>query len=307
MKVQVLMSVYNSVNFLSEQLDTVLAQTGVECSLLIRDDGSENAEMKAIIDEYILRYPNRIVYYSGRNMRPAKSFIDLIKHSDPDCDYYAFCDHDDLWDEDKLVSAIELLKTLPQDKPNCCFCKYRTCDAQGKVIGKMNVPEGVKFSKTNILLANPAPGCCMVFNQMARSLISEKETPECIVMHDNWLILMCAMLGSIVFDPRERISYRQHGNNVVGVAGSFAEKLKFKYKYIVSAKHRSEHANQARCFLRLYGHLVTDNQCKNILTMLCGYDQSFLNRMKLVCTHHLVSYNVKMTLYFKLAILLNRW
>lgn len=39
-KISVLMSTYNGEKYLSEQLDSVLCQKGVEVYVLIRDDGS---------------------------------------------------------------------------------------------------------------------------------------------------------------------------------------------------------------------------------------------------------------------------
>lgn len=40
--VQVLMATYNGENYLKEQIESILAQTGVKVHLLDRDDGSKN-------------------------------------------------------------------------------------------------------------------------------------------------------------------------------------------------------------------------------------------------------------------------
>ena len=42
-KVQVLMSTYNGEKFLDEQIRSIVAQKGVEVSILVRDDGSTDS------------------------------------------------------------------------------------------------------------------------------------------------------------------------------------------------------------------------------------------------------------------------
>lgn len=49
-------------------------------------------------------------------MGPAKSFLDLVYNAPLKYDYYAFCDQDDYWKEDKLYKAIERLEHF-DDKP----------------------------------------------------------------------------------------------------------------------------------------------------------------------------------------------
>lgn len=307
MRVQVLMSVYNSVQFFREQLDSVLAQVGVECDLLIRDDGSNNSDMDDIIQDYQKRYPGRISYYKGENLRPAYSFLDLLQKSGDKYNYYAFCDHDDLWDEDKIYCAVQHLEEMTQSEPNCCFCNFRTCGVDGKDFGISNIPKDFVADGGNMLLANPAPGCCIVINKCARDLVSQSPLPKVLVMHDNWMILICSMIGHVCYDNIPHISYRQHENNAVGVAVGLQQKLKFKRSYLIDPKNKGIHAKQAREFRRLYGDMVIDSNRQYVLKLLCGYDRSILIRLKLAFSNKLKSYNWKMTSYFKLAILLNRW
>ena len=307
MRVQVLMSVYNSVQFFREQLDSVLAQVGVECDLLIRDDGSNNSDMDAIIQDYQKRCPGRITYYKGENLRPAYSFLDLLQKSGDQYNYYAFCDHDDLWDEDKIYCAVQHLEKMTQSEPNCCFCNFRTCGVDGKDFGISNIPKDFVADSGNMHLANPAPGCCMVINKCSRDLVCQRPLPKVLVMHDNWMILICSMLGHVFYDKIPHISYRQHGNNAVGVAVGLQQKIKFKWSYLNDPKNKGIHGKQAREFKRLYGDIEIDRNRQYILELLCGYDQSFMIRLKLAFSNKLKSYNWKMTAYFKLAILLNRW
>ena len=107
-KVLILMSVYNGEKYLVEQIESLIHQERVDVSILVRDDGSsdgtidilENYKTKGILD-----------FYTGENLRPARSFMHLLFNA-PDCDYYAFCDQDDVWLPEKLLVATDALKDV---------------------------------------------------------------------------------------------------------------------------------------------------------------------------------------------------
>ena len=147
----------------------------------------------------------------------------------------------------------------------------------------------------------------MVINKRSRDIVYQRPVPKTLVMHDNWLVLICSMLGHVFYDQVPHISYRQHGNNAVGVAVGLQQKLKFKLSYLRNSKNIGIHAMQAREFERLYKDMKIDKNKQSLLNLLCGYDQSIMLRLKLVFSSKLKSYNWKMTAYYKLAILLNRW
>ena len=99
-KVQVLLSTYNGEKYLQEQIESIIRQEDVEISLLIRDDGSCDKTIEII--ENLKRKNSNIIYYSGNNLGPARSFMDLINKSG-NFDYYAFSDQDDVWKSKKLI------------------------------------------------------------------------------------------------------------------------------------------------------------------------------------------------------------
>ena len=47
-KVQVLLSTYNGEKYLKEQLDSIIAQEGVDVHILVRDDGSKDDTIKIL-------------------------------------------------------------------------------------------------------------------------------------------------------------------------------------------------------------------------------------------------------------------
>ena len=94
MKVAVLMSSYNGEKYIRPQIDSILAQEGnFELSLFVRDDGSTD-KTQAILQEYAQK--RKLTWYTGNNLGPARSFMDLLKKC-KGFNYYAFADQDDYW------------------------------------------------------------------------------------------------------------------------------------------------------------------------------------------------------------------
>ena len=127
MKINVLLSTYNGELYIAEQLDSLLRQTVIDnMKIIIRDDGSTDSTLK-IIEEYKSKNSN-IIFYRGENLKPAKSFWHLLQNCD-EADYFAFCDQDDVWDEDKLEVAINQLKEH-DDVPALYFSDARVVDSE---------------------------------------------------------------------------------------------------------------------------------------------------------------------------------
>ena len=106
-KICVLMSTYNGDKYIIEQIESILNQKKVNVELLIRDDGSTDKTLE-ILEEYSKKYKN-LKYYSGQNLKTARSFMDLLFRAG-EYEYYSFSDQDDVWDLDKLTVGISYLK-----------------------------------------------------------------------------------------------------------------------------------------------------------------------------------------------------
>lgn len=105
----ILLSTYNGEKYLPELLESVLAQKDIYVDILARDDGSTDKTVE------ILKKYDRVKVYGGNNLKPAKSFLDLIWKADINYDYYALCDQDDVWKEEKIISAVKCIENI--DKP----------------------------------------------------------------------------------------------------------------------------------------------------------------------------------------------
>ena len=240
-KVVVLMSTFNGERFLEEQLNTLSSQEGVEVSLLVRDDGSSDSTQK-ILDHR--KESGSLNWYTGKNLKPARSFLDLLINA-PDAEYYAFCDQDDVWLPDKLISAIGRLSKLDKEKPSLYFSAYQMVDS-------VLIPIETRLKEPKIdlyhaLIDNAATGCTIVFN---KALLKEarKYVPTYITMHDDWLYLLCLSLGgNVLYDNKSHILYRQHEKNVVGGSKlSFIARIKTRVKkmFLRGNRYRSRLASE---------------------------------------------------------------
>lgn len=203
----VLLSTYNGEKYLPELLDSVMAQKDVLTDVLARDDGSKDKTVE------ILKKNDRVQVYTGENLKPAKSFLDLILKADASYDYYALCDQDDVWKADKVISAIEHIKD--SNKPTLYSSAVEVVDRDLNFIRKSFTDNSFKDPLYDILTYG-TPGCTFVFNKALMQKLKEYK-PTTISMHDSWISFVCLAVNGLFYSDHEAyILYRQHDANVLG-------------------------------------------------------------------------------------------
>ena len=110
--ISILMSCYKSnTTYLKEQIESIMKQTEKDWELLIYDDG-ENPCLKELLNEY--HYDKRIIMFdNGTHLGYAKAYNYLLHFAEGE--YICFCDHDDIWEPDKL----EVSKKYIDEHPSC--------------------------------------------------------------------------------------------------------------------------------------------------------------------------------------------
>lgn len=106
--VSIIMPSFDSAKFIAESIDTVLAQTHEDWTLLIADDGSTDGTI-TIVQKYGAD-DKRIQYIPAieRGTGAAKTRNRALAQADGD--YVAFLDSDDLWYPQKLEKQIQFMK-----------------------------------------------------------------------------------------------------------------------------------------------------------------------------------------------------
>ena len=208
MKIAVLLSTYNGHKYLDKQMESIANQTTREnLTLYIRDDGSEDNTFD-IIDKW--KNKINIVLYREQNAGPAMSFWKLLMKTEIKADYYAFCDQDDIWDEDKLEKGIEKLN----DKVQLYACNCRIIDENDKVIREKRVSNIPDMNIQRLFISGCTQGCSMIFTERLCSYIRSFNI-KCVPMHDIILMLYAKYSGEIYWDEDPHFGYRVHSNNVV--------------------------------------------------------------------------------------------
>ena len=259
-KVLVLMATYNGEKYLQEQLDSIYAQRDVDVRILVRDDGSKDSTLSILADN---EKKHQLCWYQGTHLNVQKGFYELMtKATDYDCDYFAFCDQDDVWDLDKLKIAIDAIENI--EIPMLYYSGQRLVDENLNFIENHRLNE-YRTLKTRFVLSDFA-GCTGVFNRALLNEIISFE-PEYMLMHDTWILRVCLCLGgNVVVDPNPHMNYRQHSGNTLGLGHSVGATIKQVRQYI----YEYQIERLTRELLRGYGDRMIP-EYKELAEVICSY------------------------------------
>ena len=295
--VSVLLSTYNGHKYIKELVDSVLNQEGVDVILQVRDDGS-NDDTIEILKNY---NDSRIIINKGTNLGPAKSFLTLLNECQ-DSDYYAYCDQDDVWYSNKLITAINEIKSF--NSPTLFISTYDVVDENLNKLMKfdMNFTRPLRLQETLIYRAPSA--CNMVFNHSLKQLIS-KTVPDSARMHDFWTLLVAEVHNcNIITKDVALIQYRQHAGESVGITPSASTRLK---RLVKSLRHgNNERWRQAKELYDIYFNDIP-NENKRILKEMIDYRDSFKNKLILFKDKQFVTSNTYIDLLFKFSVLIGKF
>lgn len=234
-EVAILLCTYNGGRHLQSQLDTLAAQSGVGCRLLVSDDGSYDDTLP-IVKGWAALNPNiPVTLREGPRRGHAANFLAALCDPAADADYYAFADQDDLWDRDKLHCAVERLAPF-DDRPALYCGRTRSITGQGVVTGLSPL-----FSRPpafrNALIHNIGGGNTMVLNRRAHELLSAAGEVD-VVAHDWWsYLLVSGAGGEVIYDPQPRLGYRQHDDNAIGANTGASRRLR-RYLGFLGGRNR---------------------------------------------------------------------
>lgn len=223
--VRILMATWNGAAHLPAQLDSLLAQTHADWSLLIRDDGSSDAT-PALAAAFAAAHPGRVTLLPGGDTDPrgaAANFLRLAAHAAalPPA-LTAFADQDDVWLPHKLARALAVLgpDAAPGAAPAVYASRSIETDAALRPRGPSTLhPRPPAFA--NALVQNVLGGNTIVMNAAATRLLGDSLPAALsgrgVPFHDWWVYLLATGAGArVVNDAEPGLLYRQHGQNVLG-------------------------------------------------------------------------------------------
>lgn len=286
-KVLVLLSTYNGEKYLEQLLSSLFNQKDVDLNVLVRDDGSKDQTL-SILEKYACS--KKLKYYYGDNLGYAKSFWHLLQNASDDYDYYAFCDQDDFWLDDKLISAINMMEK-EENLPLLYTSNVIACDSKLNVLNKKVFNDGV-LTFYQSLLKSILPGCTFVLNNKARKQVIKYN--GYMESHDWAIYNIINAFGKVLYDQESHIKYRLHENNTLGVNNKF-QYLKLKIKNLFGKKINSR-SRFAKDFFNCYGEELNIEYAK--ATYNLGYYKR--NKTRLLRDKHFSGF------IFKIYVILGR-
>jgi rhamnosyltransferase len=297
------MSTYNGEKYLTEQIDSILAQKGVHVELFIRDDGSTD-KTREIISDYTDRFSNIHAEF-GNNMGWIRSFIYALGAT-PEFDYYAMADQDDVWIEHKLITAIKSISqeesVKGKDIPVIWQSNLYVTDQNLNIIYKTQQEK--RLTTIQSLAIRPSGrGCTMVMNAKAREFSRHKNQAELFSYrgYDISLILLTVASGGRFILEREALmKYRQHGHNVSGVPVSMIKRIKHEYTRFTQWYGRE--SRFAKIMLQYFGDEMTQ-EAKKVFTLVAGSKDNWTYRLKMFFSPKFRTGDFRATLIEKFRIL----
>jgi glycosyltransferase involved in cell wall biosynthesis len=234
-RVAVLIATFNGADFLQSQIDTLARQTVAKIDVHVSDDGSKDCS-RTILEQAAQDWKKgNFSIVDGPRRGFAENFRSLVTNSSSDADYFAFCDQDDLWDEDKLAEALEWLAAQDETRPALFCSRTRTITIDGREIGFSRLfPRMPSFR--NALVQSLAGANTMVMNRAAWNVMREACRRTRFVSHDWWCYqIVTGVGGTVHYSPVAKIAYRQHPTNVVGENKSWRARIA-RLRYLMEGR-----------------------------------------------------------------------
>ncbi len=272
-KVAVLLAAYNGMQWIEEQVNSILNQQEVDVTLFISVDFSTDGT-----DQWVRKLTKKcsnvvMLPYGEHFGSAAKNFYNLIKNvSFYEYDYISLSDQDDVWLNNKLINAINEISSTCVS----CYASNLTCftsDGKEWCLVKSHNQKSLDY-----LFQGASAGCTYVLNVDSANLVKEVFLSagsglDVFYSHD-WLIYAVTRSRGVrwYIDDNSYIRYRQHERNVHGARTGFSGVLK-KFSEIKLGVYRN-------AVLSVEGFLVKSSAEKKVLECVGKYN--FLCRVKLV-------------------------
>ncbi len=234
--IAILLATYNGAQYLGELIDSLLRQSYPYFTVYIHDDGSTDGTV-ALEEDYAQKHENiQLLRYESQHGACA-NFLSMLERVE--ADYYLFCDHDDVWDEDKVRLSLEAMRQEEQKTPGRAVIVHTDL----YVVDNTLQPIARSFLRYNGLhpeylttfdeaVIPFVTGCTMMMNAAARKAVRKPQ--KAVAMHDVWATYcVLSQGGTVRLIDQPLVFYRQHGTNTVGARDIRKVTLGYRMKHLV--------------------------------------------------------------------------
>ncbi|MGA5482599.1 glycosyltransferase [Pseudomonas siliginis] len=231
-KVAVLLAAYNGMQWIEEQLASILGQLAVDVTVHISIDPSTDGT-EAWCAAYAAQHFQILVLPSSGSFGGAsRNFFRLIRDVDfENYDYIAFADQDDVWHADKLQRAVHAIQSRKVDAYSSNVTAFWS-NGKTHLLNKAQPQVAWDF-----LFEAAGPGCTYVLTKnladsMKTSIFDNWQQLQDVSLHDWYCYAFARSHGFRWYiDPHPSMDYRQHERNQVG-ANKGLSPLIARYKTI---------------------------------------------------------------------------
>jgi len=218
----VLLASCNGARWIVEQIDSILEQTGVEVSIIVRDDCSMDAT-RARIAPFLQHSAVSLTWGEAPSGSAAQNYFSLIRDNTAEgFDFIALADQDDTWNADKLARACGQLAVHGA-------AGYSSATLAVWPNGRSAVlTQSPRTTPSDFLFGGMGQGCTFVltrgFYVRVRGFLAGNPAVTRDIHYHDWALYALARTWRLpwIFDPVPSVRYRQHDRNDTGARTSVA-------------------------------------------------------------------------------------
>lgn len=268
--------------FFKKLLKSLNNQTYAKLNLIVRDDSDDYDEymkIEELLNKNIKAFSYRIEK-NDKNIGSNKTFEELTK--DTSADYIAYCDQDDIWEEEKISKLVD---NLEKRNAVLSYSDLAIIDENDQIVAnsfrdihkRLIHLEGDSLFDF-FLRRNSVTGCTMLL----KSEIAKEAIPFCTgyYVHDHWLALFASSVGRISYVPEPLIKYRIHGGNQIGASMLSGIESREDYYRIKLLKEREK-------FNYLLANYNFNNDCVEAIKSILNWTEeriSFFEKKNVINT-----------------------
>ncbi len=220
-RVSVALCTYNGARYLKDQLDSIASQTLPPHELVICDDRSTD-DTVSIVQAFASHAPFPVrLHINETNLGSTKNFEQAIQRCEGDL--IALSDQDDVWRPRKLERMVAAFSVSPD--VGAVFTDGEVVDDRLRPLG-YRLWEAAGFGPSRrerfehgqavevLLKNNVVTGATLAFR---RGFLKAILPIPATWVHDAWIALLIAALGTVVIIDEPLVLYRQHPRQQIGV------------------------------------------------------------------------------------------
>lgn len=231
-QVAVLLAAYNGMQWIEEQLASILDQSAVDVTVYISIDPSCDGT-ETWCAAYAAAHPEVLVLPAAGSFGGAsRNFFRLIRDVDFEgYDFVAFADQDDVWHSNKLLRATQAIRARRIEAYSSNVTAFWS-DGSTHLLDKAQSQVAWDF-----LFEAAGPGCTYVMSRkltdsLKASMLANWQQLQDVSLHDWYCYAFARSHGYRWYiDPEPSMDYRQHERNQIG-ANKGLSPLIARYKTI---------------------------------------------------------------------------